>query len=71
MKKQQQQQQKKQYQDYKTFFESTKMGLKKLYFSKLIPGVILGQNCIRLSDTALNDLFFSKICFIKSSINIL
>ena len=31
--------------------------------------VILGQNCVRLSDAALDDLFFSKICFIKSSVN--
>ena len=31
-----------------------------------LPGVILGQNCIQCSDTALDDLFFSKIHFIKS-----
>ena len=33
--------------------------------------VILGQNCVWLLDTALNDLFFSKICFIKNSVNML
>ena len=30
-------------------------------------GDILGQNCVRLSDAALDDLLFSKICFIKIS----
>ena len=44
--------------------------------SKALPGlvyseVILGQNCVRLSDAALDDLFFSKTCFIKSSVNML
>ena len=34
-------------------------------------GVILGQNCVLLSDTALNNLFFSKMLFIKSSANML
>ena len=33
--------------------------------------VILGQNCIWLSDTALHDLYFLKIHFIKSSLTIL
>ena len=33
--------------------------------------VILDQNCARFSDDALNDLFFSNICFIKSSVNML
>ena len=32
-------------------------------------GVILGLNCIWLSDAALADLFFLTICFIKSSLN--
>ena len=34
-------------------------------------GVILGQNCVRLSEAAHADLFFSKICFIKSTVNML
>ena len=34
-------------------------------------GVILGQNCIQLSDSALDDLFFSRIYFIKISANML
>ena len=35
-------------------------------------GVILGQNCVRLLDSALgDDLCFSKICSIKNSVNIL
>ena len=33
-------------------------------------GVIVGQKCIQLLGTALDDLF-SKICFIKSSVNML
>ena len=39
----------------------------KFYLS----GVIVGQNYIQLLNTALNDLLFSKICFIKSSENML
>ena len=31
----------------------------------------LGQNHFQLSDTTLDNLFLSKICFIKSSVNIL
>ena len=34
--------------------------------------IIVVQNCVRLSNAAFNDLFFfSKICFIKSSLNML
>ena len=36
-----------------------------------LSGVILGKNCVRLSEAAPDDLFFSKICFIKSSVNVL
>ena len=32
---------------------------------------ILGQNCVRVLDTALKDLFFTKIYFIKSSLILL
>ena len=32
---------------------------------------ILGQNYVCLSDAALDHLFFSKICVIKSSLNML
>ena len=32
---------------------------------------ILVQNCVRFSGAALNDLYFSEISFIKSSINML
>ena len=35
------------------------------------PGLIVLQNCVRLLYTVLDDLFFSKICFIKSSVNML
>ena len=36
------------------------------------PGEILAQNCIQPWDIALDDLFFiSKMCFIKSSVNLL
>ena len=34
-------------------------------------GVILDQTCVRLSEAALDHLFFSKIYFIKSSVNML
>ena len=33
--------------------------------------VIISQNCVKLSDAALDDLLFSKICFSKSSVDIL
>ena len=36
-----------------------------------ISEIIPGQNSVRLSDAALDYLFFSKICFIKSSLNML
>ena len=32
-----------------------------------LAGVILGQKCFQLLHAAVNDLFFSKICFIKSA----
>ena len=41
------------------------------FFWKIITVVILGQHYVRLSDAALNNSFFSKICFIKSSSNML
>ena len=31
-------------------------------------GVILGQNCVRLTDAALNDLFFSNLFYQKQYI---
>ena len=34
------------------------------------PGVILGQYCVRLSDAALDDLFFKKTYFVESSLYI-
>ena len=34
--------------------------------AKLIPGVILGQNIIRLSGAALNDWFFKKFVLSKA-----
>ena len=34
-------------------------------------GVIIGQNWVQLSDAALNDLLFSKVCFIKTSVSML
>ena len=59
----------------KTYFD------KKVMFLALVPvlqqnnhpqpGVILGQNCVQLSDAALNDLFFSKISFVKNNLNML
>ena len=36
-----------------------------------LSGVILGQNCVGLSDAALDDLFLSRICFIKSRVPML
>ena len=36
-----------------------------------LSGVILDQNCIWLLDTALDDLSFSNIYFIKNSVNTL
>ena len=33
--------------------------------------VIISQNCVKLSDAAFDDLLFSKICFSKSSVDIL
>ena len=33
--------------------------------------VILGQNYIRFLDAVLDHVFFSKICFIESSVNML
>lgn len=41
----------------------------KLMKQNLLVGVILDQNCIQILDATLNDLFFSKTCFIKSSLN--
>lgn len=41
----------------------------KLMKQNLRVGVILDQNCIQILDATLNDLFFSKTCFIKSSLN--
>ena len=43
-----------------------------LYVKRLIIAVvILGQNCVQLLDAILDDLFFSKICFIKSSVDMM
>ena len=39
--------------------------------SPTLPDVILGLNSIRLSDAALDNLFFSKTCFNKGSVNML
>ena len=33
-----------------------------------VSGIIVGHNCVQLSDAALDDLFLSKICFMKSSV---
>ena len=41
----------------------------KLMKQNLLVGVILDQNCIQILDATLNDLLFSKTCFIKSSLN--
>ena len=38
---------------------------------KMVIMVILSQNSVHLSDAPLNDLFFSKMCFTKSSTNML
>ena len=46
--------------------------IRRVNDGRVSAGVILGQFCIWISDAALDDLFFfSKICFIKSSVNIL
>ena len=48
------------------FYNSTS----KLMKQNLLVGVILDQNCTQILDATLNDLFFfSKTCFIKSSLN--
>ena len=38
---------------------------------KTISGGILGQNYVCHSNAAFSDLSFSKVCFIKSSVNML
>ena len=45
--------------------------VKCFFMQPCIPGVILGQNCIRLLDAVLYDLIFSTIYFIKNSVNML
>ena len=35
----------------------------------ILPGVILGQNCVWLSDAALDDLFFFEKVFVESGVN--
>ena len=51
--------------------DSQVVDVKCVFMGPCIPGVILGKNCIRLSDAALYDLIFSKIYFIKNSVNML
>ena len=41
------------------------------FFTYQLPEVIQGQNCVPLSDAALDDSYFSKFCFIKSNVNML
>ena len=44
---------------------STVLRLQSHYYDTGCSGVILGQNCVRLSDAALNDLFFFKNLFYR------
>ena len=56
--------------DIHRFYEG--VSVKYFFLCRARPVVILGQNYVRLSDTALGDLFFlSKICFTKSSVKML
>ena len=45
--------------------------LEKKSSFKMLGGVILGQNFVRLSDVALNDIYIFSKTFIKSSLNML
>ena len=48
--------------------KNTLLMCKILHGKRGIPGVVLGWNWVRLPDAALDDLFFSKICFIKKNV---
>ena len=41
------------------------------YIESIYTGVVVGQKYVRLWEAALDNLFLSKICFIKSIVNIL
>ena len=51
--------------------DSQVMDVKCVFMRPCIPGLILGQNCIRLFDSALYSLIFSKVYIIKNSVNML